>query len=100
MPSQSSGNVNVVCRVRPLNQSELSYGTTCCLDFLDDKTVQLKLSKGLTSDPETTKNEKLTYSFDRVFSPKTEQVDIYKFAAEPVVDAVLQGFNGTIFAYG
>ena len=28
------------------------------------------------------------------------QDEVYKYAAKPVVDSVLEGFNGTVFAYG
>ena len=40
------------------------------------------------------------YQFDRVFDSSTCQKKIYEFAAKPLVESVLQGFNGTIFAYG
>jgi hypothetical protein len=28
------------------------------------------------------------------------QKDVYDIAAKPIIDSVLEGFNGTIFAYG
>lgn len=28
------------------------------------------------------------------------QEDVYTYSAKPVVDGVLEGFNGTVFAYG
>ena len=40
------------------------------------------------------------YTFDRVFGPETTQAEIYASAAAPITQAVLQGYNGTIFAYG
>jgi kinesin family protein 5 len=40
------------------------------------------------------------FNFDRVFDPKATQKDIYDLAAKPIIDSVLEGFNGTIFAYG
>jgi len=39
------------------------------------------------------------FNYDRVFCPGT-QVDVYKNAAEPVILGVLEGFNGTVVAYG
>lgn len=33
----STGNVIVVCRVRPLNKSEIARGAACCLDFDPNK---------------------------------------------------------------
>ncbi|CAF4149378.1 unnamed protein product, partial [Rotaria magnacalcarata] len=41
-----------------------------------------------------------TFTFDYVFAPNSKQVDIYNLVARPIVDAVLEGYNGTIFAYG
>eukprot|EP00466_Bigelowiella_natans_P015828 jgi/Bigna1/127442/aug1.4_g2150 len=41
------------------------------------------------------------YTFNgKVFNTKTTQEDIFEIIAEPVVESVLQGYNGTIFAYG
>ena len=31
---------------------------------------------------------------------KSKQIDVYDAAARPIIDSVLEGFNGTIFAYG
>jgi kinesin family protein 5 len=30
----------------------------------------------------------------------SNQKEVYDFAARPIIDSVLEGFNGTIFAYG
>ena len=35
-----------------------------------------------------------------MFPINTTQMEVYEFAGKPVVESVLQGFNGTIFAYG
>lgn len=40
------------------------------------------------------------FSFDAVFSEKSSQRKIYDTCAAPVVQSVLEGYNGTIFAYG
>jgi len=40
------------------------------------------------------------FSFDKVFGPDSRQVDVFQEVAVPTVDGVLNGFNGTIFAYG
>lgn len=31
---------------------------------------------------------------------KSQQKEVYDYAARPIIDSVLDGFNGTIFAYG
>ena len=40
------------------------------------------------------------FSFDRCFDIYSNQKEVYDCAARPIIDSVLDGFNGTIFAYG
>ena len=42
----------------------------------------------------------MKFVFDRVFQLDAQQEDIYSTAALPIVESVLEGFNGTILAYG
>jgi hypothetical protein len=92
----SKGNVNVVLRVRPLNQKEIARGASCCLDFIPNKKdVHLTMSSETSSAHGLNK-----FTFDKVFDTNSQQKDIYDFAARPIIDSVLEGFNGTIFAYG
>jgi kinesin family protein 5 len=87
------GNVVVCMRVRPFNKMELEKGANCCVNFHGDKmTCNIK-----TGDSEAAGKK---YNFDRVFDMKTEQKEVYDMAAKPIIDSVLEGFNGTIFAYG
>ena len=43
---------------------------------------------------------KRTYTFDKVFGEKSTQQQIYDEVAAEIVQSALDGFNGTIFAYG
>lgn len=40
------------------------------------------------------------FTFDSVYDYRSEQGDIFTETAFPIIDFVLQGYNGTIFAYG
>ena len=40
------------------------------------------------------------FTFDSVFAPDSAQMDVYNRVARPIVENVLEGYNGTIFAYG
>lgn len=40
------------------------------------------------------------FQFDAVFDTESKQKNVYDVAARPIIDSVLDGFNGTIFAYG
>jgi len=95
VPSMGSGNVNVVCRVRPTNKKELEMNLGTCVEFNDEKTISLKTSANSEAGPGNQK-----FVFDRVFPMNCTQENIYHFAAKPVVNSVLEGFNGTVFAYG
>lgn len=41
-----------------------------------------------------------TFRFDGVFGVEASQQTVFEAAARPIVDSVLQGYSGTIFAYG
>ena len=40
------------------------------------------------------------FTFDTVFAMDSAQMDVYNRVARPIVQNVLEGYNGTIFAYG
>ena len=41
-----------------------------------------------------------SYSYDAVFDWNSTQEGIFNETASPIVDSVLDGYNGTVFAYG
>jgi kinesin family protein 5 len=41
-----------------------------------------------------------SFTFDRVFDMNSKQSDIFDFSIRPTVDDILNGYNGTVFAYG
>ncbi len=40
------------------------------------------------------------FNFDEVLRPESTQADVYSAAVAPVVADVLNGYNGTVMAYG
>lgn len=52
------------------------------------------------TNQKTGNEEKINYNFDTVFDPKSKQEDVYDCAVKPIVESVLEGFNGSIMAYG
>ncbi|KAG1959895.1 kinesin heavy chain [Pimephales promelas] len=77
--------VKVMCRFRPLNESEITRGDKYIPKFKGEDTVVI------TGKP---------YIFDRVLPPNTTQEQVYDACAKQIVKDVLDGYNGTIFAYG
>lgn len=45
-------------------------------------------------------NHDKTFQFDRVFGPKSEQLQVYRAVVEPLLEQVMMGYNCTVFAYG
>ncbi|KAM9855985.1 kinesin family member 5Aa isoform 1-T1 [Aulostomus maculatus] len=78
-------NIKVLCRFRPLNQSEILRGDLFLPKFQGDDTVAVGGK---------------SYVFDRVFPTNTTQEQVYNTCAKQIVKDVLCGYNGTIFAYG
>ncbi|KAM9713117.1 kinesin-1 heavy chain-like [Menidia menidia] len=85
MADPAECTIKVVCRFRPLNSSEVARGDKYIPKFQGDDCVQI------AGKP---------YYFDRVFQSNTTQVQFYNAVAQKIVRDVLEGYNGTIFAYG
>ncbi|XP_058083017.1 kinesin-like protein KIN-UA isoform X2 [Magnolia sinica] len=87
------GRVRVAVRLRPRNAEDLSSDA----DFADCVEVQpelnrLKLKKNNWSSE--------AFKFDEVFTESASQKRVYEAVAKPVVESVLDGYNGTVMAYG
>ena len=92
MPGTATESVRVVVRVRPLNHHELARGNVSILD-VDRSCSQVSLYSNRSIPPKQ-------FAFDAVYGPDTEQQLIYDETAFPLIENVLEGYNGTIFAYG
>ena len=90
---QQDGNIIVTCRFRPLNEREKERSGDINVEFpADNKTVVLNQQfEGFGVQ---------RFNYDFVFAPGSEQKKVYESTALPIVEAVMQGFNGTVFAYG
>ncbi|KAL9231074.1 hypothetical protein vseg_006340 [Gypsophila vaccaria] len=87
------GRVRVAVRLRPRNAEELVADA----DFADCVELQpelkrLKLRKNNWDSD--------TYEFDEVLTDFASQKRVYEVVAKPVVESVLDGYNGTVMAYG
>ena len=52
------------------------------------------------SPAEQSKEAQGSFTFDRAFGMSSKQSDIFDFSIRPTVDDILNGYNGTVFAYG
>ncbi|XP_073298824.1 kinesin-like protein KIN-UA isoform X3 [Primulina huaijiensis] len=88
-----SGRVRVAVRLRPRNAEEMVEDA----DFADCVELQpelkrLKLRKNNWDSD--------TFEFDDVLTEFASQKRVYEVVAKPVLESVLDGYNGTVMAYG
>uniref|UniRef100_A0A9L0IWI0 Kinesin-like protein n=1 Tax=Equus asinus TaxID=9793 RepID=A0A9L0IWI0_EQUAS len=92
---KSSESVRVVVRCRPMNGKEKAASYDKVVD------VDVKLGQVSVKNPKGVAHEMpKTFTFDAVYDWNAKQFELYDETFRPLVDSVLQGFNGTIFAYG
>ncbi|EER89151.1 hypothetical protein BDA96_10G031600 [Sorghum bicolor] len=88
-----SSRVRVAVRLRPRNAEELAADA----DFGDCVELQPEL-KRLKLRKNNWESE--TYEFDEVLTEFSSQKRVYEVVAKPVVESVMEGYNGTVMAYG
>ncbi|XP_015606250.1 kinesin-related protein 4 isoform X2 [Cephus cinctus] len=79
-----SDNIKVAIRVRPLIKREKDDGLPVQWQVQGNSIIR---GEG-------------RFSFDHIFDMKNTNEDIFQAVVKPIVDAAINGFNGTVFAYG
>ncbi|RYP81070.1 hypothetical protein DL770_005981 [Monosporascus sp. CRB-9-2] len=85
----NANTIKVVARFRPQNKVELASGGQPIVNFQGDDTCTINSAEATG-----------TFTFDRVFDMSGRQADIFDYSIKPTVDDILNGYNGTVFAYG
>jgi len=93
--NKDSDNVRVIVRCRPMNSKEEEMGTKMAV-----KVDEVRGSITVANPAKNSSDPPKVFTFDRVFAPECKQTDVYNDGARPFVESVLEGYNGTIFAYG
>ena len=86
--------VKVVVRCRPLFGKELKEGR--------GEIVECDPSRGemRIRNPRSSGDQPKQFTFDQVYDARHSQLEIFEATALPIVRAAIEGYNGTIFAYG
>jgi kinesin family protein 3/17 len=92
MKQGKSETVKVAVRVRPINALEKKNNSVICVE-VDRANNEINLTKQET-------NQVNTFNYDYVYPSTINQRTVYDETAFPIVEAVIEGYNGTIFAYG
>ena len=83
--------VQVSVRIRPFNESEKEIDPTTPFKSIDKKNNFLKIQKEYDTK---------SFSYDHIYPEDSNQSEIFEETSKNVVKSVLNGYNGTIFAYG
>ncbi|KAJ3033179.1 Kinesin-like protein kif3a [Rhizophlyctis rosea] len=97
MSSSERESVKVIVRCRPFSEKEKAAGHSNIVTI--DKaaaTVSIVDPRGGAGSNDPPK----TFTFDSVFDITSTQQEVYNKTARPIVESVLAGYNGTVFAYG
>eukprot|EP00051_Salpingoeca_urceolata_P016724 m.223904 g.223904 ORF g.223904 m.223904 type:complete len:104 (-) comp18762_c3_seq2:116-427(-) len=86
---KKADNVKVVIRCRPLNSAEEAKNCKRCLE-INGRTGEIVIH-----NPKGDRDGPKSYKFDQVYDWNSQQRDIYDRAAQPIVSAVCEGFNGS-----
>jgi chromosomal replication initiation ATPase DnaA len=82
-------------RCRPMNTKEKNNGSKECVK-IDKEVNQVIVNQiGDVND-----DSSRIFTFDNVYGADSTQREVYDEGAFPLVESVMAGYNGTIFAYG
>lgn len=85
--------VKVAVRCRPISEKEK----------LESKNVIVSVTPArgeIVLNPREAGEEPRTFTFDLTYGMDSLQENVYKDTGYPIIESVLQGYNGTVFAYG
>ena len=95
--------IKVFVRFRPLNDLESGLLSDNCgwtlPKYISNTEIGIYSSKEI-KDKNGPVPANLTFKYDKVFQMDSPQSEIYDFVGKRIVGDVMEGYNGTIFAYG
>mmetsp|Transcript_286 Transcript_286/g.853 ORF Transcript_286/g.853 Transcript_286/m.853 type:complete len:767 (-) Transcript_286:217-2517(-) len=95
LPKKDPECVKVCVRCRPLSSKEVEEQRVRTVD-MDCKRGEVYVKNPAADERDMPK----AFTFDHVFDWNSTQEEVFNGVALPIVESVLQGYNGTIFAYG
>ncbi|PSR95732.1 Kinesin-like protein [Actinidia chinensis var. chinensis] len=90
----------VFVRLRPMGKKEREAGSRCCVRIVNQRDVYLT---EFASENDYLRLKRLRgrhFTFDASFPDSTTQQEVYLTTTAELVEAVLQGRNGSVFCYG
>ncbi len=99
---QHNKNIKVYIRFRPFNIIEKDFLSKNIgwetPEYENNEIIKINTQK--PNENNNNNNNSPQFKFDKVFKSETEQIEIYNLIGNDIVKDVMEGYNGTIFAYG
>eukprot|EP00002_Diphylleia_rotans_P039743 TRINITY_DN9291_c0_g1_i1.p1 TRINITY_DN9291_c0_g1~~TRINITY_DN9291_c0_g1_i1.p1 ORF type:complete len:787 (-),score=169.65 TRINITY_DN9291_c0_g1_i1:285-2645(-) len=93
-------NLLVAVRVRPLWKKESSIGCKNVVRVVEEKLVVILDPTEGEDYLRANRSREKQFAFDQVFDDEASQQKVFVQTAEHLIPYVLQGYNGSVFAYG
>ncbi|KAL9243337.1 hypothetical protein vseg_017236 [Gypsophila vaccaria] len=96
----SSSRIMVYVRIRPMMKKENELGARVCVRIVDHKDVFLYEFGSGSDYLRLNRLRGRHFKFDGSFPESTTQLHVYSTTTADLVEAVVQGRNGSVFCYG
>ncbi|RWS20335.1 kinesin-like protein KIF11, partial [Leptotrombidium deliense] len=94
---EADQNIAVFVRCRPMKASDKKNVVEV---IPEQKSIRVNDRGNSASSLGNDKLYSRMFSFDSVFGPATQQIEVYKSVVAPLIEQVIAGYNCTVFAYG
>ncbi|XP_021286238.1 kinesin-like protein KIN-8A isoform X2 [Herrania umbratica] len=94
------GRILVFVRLRPMAKKEKEVGSRCCVKIVNKRDVYLTEFANENDYLRLKRLRGRHFTFDASFPDSTSQHEVYTTTTADLVEAVLQGRNGSVFCYG
>ncbi|XP_058088069.1 kinesin-like protein KIN-8A isoform X2 [Magnolia sinica] len=98
--STTGSRILVFVRLRPMSKKEKEAGSRCCVRIVNRRDVYLTEFATENDYLRLKRVRGRHFTFDASFPDSTTQQEVYSTTTSDLVEAVLQGRNGTVFCYG
>ncbi|KAL3512310.1 hypothetical protein ACH5RR_025027 [Cinchona calisaya] len=98
--SGNGSRILVFVRLRPMGKKEREAGSRCCVRIVNKKDVYLTEFANENDYLRLKRLRGRHFTFDASFPDSTTQQEVYFTTTAELVEAVLQGKNGSVFCYG
>ncbi|KAL5544678.1 hypothetical protein UlMin_008462 [Ulmus minor] len=99
-PRIGGSRILVFVRLRPMAKKEREVGSRCCVRIVNKRDVFLTEFANENDYLRLKRLRGRHFTFDASFPDTTTQQEVYSTSTAELVEAVLQGRNGSVFCYG